>query len=127
MKNLIAVPEDIFDEILDWSFVGAIHSELLPANDLMVKLQKTVQYTIGDFAFDNYKCLYYIRKYTNGTRTLGSEGLEHELRARQPLLFKKIHFLAALYLDPRFNNKDSRDNNSFLSKEDKARCVVSHF
>lgn len=50
--------------------------------------------------------------------------LEHDLKARQSMVFKKIHFLVALYVDPRFNNKEMNERNDFLSVDGKSRCVV---
>lgn len=123
MQSLVAIKDHIFDVTLDWTFVEELMSVLQPAEELTVKLQ-TVQYTIGDFVADYSICLYEIRKKTRGTTMLGAMNLEHDLQARQPMVFRKIHFLAALYLDPRFNNKESNNTGRYLTRDDKFRCVV---
>lgn len=124
MLSLLGNKHNIDDKTLDWTFVEDLMAALKPAAELIVEMQKTVQYTIGDFARDFYICQYQVRKNTRGTTTLGGLGLDNDLWARGPTVFKGIQFLVAIYLDPRYNNKDTSNTNRFLSRDDKDRCVV---
>lgn len=99
MLKIRADMEDLLTPTL-WQLAQAMVDALEPVKVLTTKLQ-AVQYTCGDLAYDMIICQARL-KAINTTMSLT---LSSALKLRQLAITDNVQYLAALYLDPRFNNR----------------------
>lgn len=87
---------------------------------------QTLQYIAGDFVIDYLKCKFQLNRISR--KNLDGHGKTADdllacLEKRAKIFFNQIPLLAALYMDPRFNDKHDEIN---LTPEMKNQVVVSN-
>lgn len=117
---------------VDWQFVDNIIAVLKPVATLTTQLQAE-QYIVGDF-FRDYTVAHIelasiITKMakSGNTRCMNmAKKLQAAMRSREGA-FESPALKAALYLDPRFNNRKVNVNNQRMSANDRKIAIVSTY
>lgn len=120
----------VVNKSVDWQFVDNMIAVLKPVATLTTQLQAE-QYIVGDF-FRDYTIAHIelttlITKMTksgNTRRKNMATKLQEAMRSREGA-FDSPALKAALYLDPRFNNRTVNVNNQRMTPNDRKIAIVS--
>ncbi|XP_036340612.1 uncharacterized protein LOC118749965 [Rhagoletis pomonella] len=122
MINSIISIRDYIDNLshinVNWIFVQNFLAAFHPIAKCTLKLQHE-QYIIGDFFRDWLTCELELKKLVSTNSY--AEALLNAMKKRKDTLMGNIAFIAAPYMDPRFNF----DNRPLLSYDQKQAAVLS--
>lgn len=122
IKSLVAIKDKIKNKkniSVNWTFVETFVSAFKPLADCTLKFQ-TEQYVIGDFYRDWLSCEIELEELI--PQNSFASDLHARMAIRKTDLLQHNSFVAALYLDPRFNFSGS----PILSNDQKQTAIVSN-
>lgn len=100
LKDYINDLDDCTNISIDWTFVERFATAFKPLAECTTHMQKE-QYVIGDFFRDWLKCELDLNEIMNSNKY--ANDLHHAMGLRKCKLLQHDAFVAALYVDPRFN------------------------
>lgn len=118
MQSLLAAKPFLGTLAIEWANVTRLTKVLAPIVELTKKTQAAV-YFVGDLLSDLHACRYILRHMDDSWSVKALECLE----ARTTPLTKTQEFMAALYLDPRYGNRQM----CVLSEIEKTSVLVRSF
>lgn len=127
LKSLQSLKEDIENIAdsnipdADWNFIHQFLNAFRPLAECTDKFQRE-QYIVGDFYRDWLYCEIELEEM-QAERNKYAEDLLNAMNERKQRLLANEAFIAAVYLDPRFNFAGT----PFLNEEQKKNAVVSTF
>lgn len=118
MCSLLAAKPSLGSLAIDWQNLTRLTKVLEPIVNLTKATQAAI-YVAGDFYRDLLVCCCFLRDMDDSWGRKAFTCLEN----RTTPLTKTPEFMAALYLDPRFGNKQM----TILSEREKSVVLVSYF
>lgn len=106
---------------VDWNFVTGFLNAFRPLTECTIKFQSE-QYIVGDFYRDWLFCEVELEELQTGGNVYAAQ-LSTAMNSRKQNLLSADSFVAAIYLDARFNFAGT----PFLTEEQKKNAVVSVF
>lgn len=122
MQSLLDVKDRLLvcaEYEIDWEFISSMAYALKPVDTLNTKLQAN-QYTAGDFKRDFTLMQFEFNSLRRHAKSITDQNLIDELEnclLQRARALDHPAILAALYLDPRFNNESNTVNSKRLTKE----------